>query len=424
MAGKRAAAETSLEARKRARLAFEFDDVASSDVVVRLIGESSEGAESSEADLHLHKSILVEHSTFFSAQLSDRWADGCARDEQGLPILEVKDCSNVLDFSTAMKKLYQKVPGEVDYKLSHSFSGVEDALCCLVPADRLGLQSVFASAVAYLESVPWTLEQESKLRRCLHESNMAAKGLLDRLDPHTEKWEAEILDALFAGATAQKLERVLQEPRRFIAEVLKPGAVQRKAALEALRRCLRSLKEGLSHLEHYSTPWFLYSAQLIRSLAWIMRMLQEPTDHDLRREVASLLPLLHTPDKKIKYREVVFPQLVSSTVYPALLKEVQEGALILDLELRQKFLQMYVPMWAPKYDSPENSQLKEMKAAFGAVLSSVPRKVQEEILHEWIPDLIASTPWDPWFREWMDKAFTVQNEHTGSQKQEVRFDSS
>lgn len=176
MAGKRAATETSLEASKRARLALAFNDVASSDVVVRLIGESLEGAGSPQADLHLHKSILVEHSTFFSAQLSDRWANGCARDEQGLPILEVKDCSNVLDLATAMKKLYQKVPGEVDYKLSHSFSGVEDARCCLVPADRLGLQSVFASAVAYLESVPWTSEQESKLRHCLNESNIQQKG--------------------------------------------------------------------------------------------------------------------------------------------------------------------------------------------------------------------------------------------------------
>jgi hypothetical protein len=131
----------------------------------------------------------------------------------------------VLDFATAMKKLYQKLPGEVDHKLSHSFSGVEDALCCLAPADRLGLQSVFASAVAYLESVPWILEQKSKLRQCLNESNIAAKGLLDRLDPHTEKWEAEILDALFAEATAQKAERFLQEPRRFIVDVLKAGAV-------------------------------------------------------------------------------------------------------------------------------------------------------------------------------------------------------
>lgn len=79
---------------------------------------------------------------------------------------------------------------------------------------------------------------------------------------------------------------------------------------------------------------------------------------------------------------------------------------------------------APEYDSLKFNQLKEMKAAFGAMLLSVPRKVQEEILHEWIPDLIASTRWDPWFREWMDKAFTVQNEHTRSQKQEVRSTSS
>lgn len=58
-----------------------------------------------------------------------------------------------------------------------------------------------------------------------------------------------------------------------------------------------------------------------------------------------MLPLLHAADEK--YRDLVFPKLVSSTVYPALLKEVQEGALILDLELREKLLRMWVPYAPP-----------------------------------------------------------------------------
>jgi hypothetical protein len=60
------------ETKSRCTLSVNHD--LSSDVVVRLLKGSRDGkeGESESLDLHLHRKVLIENSSFFSAQLSDR----------------------------------------------------------------------------------------------------------------------------------------------------------------------------------------------------------------------------------------------------------------------------------------------------------------------------------------------------------------
>jgi hypothetical protein len=204
------------------------DPSSSSDVVVRLLKGSVDGdtkpEQSKGMDLYLHPHILVKNSSFFSAQLSDRWEQTCTRDVNGL--LLIKDCKEPEDFAVALRKLYGRAPGDPEKCPVHRFSGFEDALRCLKPADQLCLSSVLPSAVAYLESIPWTVVQAEQVSEALTKISAVdcAQKLLDRRRPSTEKVRTTLLDELLEGATDPSEPIICKEARLFMAEVMELNA--------------------------------------------------------------------------------------------------------------------------------------------------------------------------------------------------------
>jgi hypothetical protein len=97
------------------------------------------------------------------------------------------------------------------------------------------------------------------------------------------------------------------------------------------------------------------------------------------------------------------------------MEAVAEGSLVLSLELRKDLLKLWVPC-TYAHDNIDSSDVDKslhpdtMQAAFNAVLSTVSYQVQEEILHEWLTDLMAEEPWEPWFKRWMETSLLEESE--------------
>jgi hypothetical protein len=399
-----------------------FNDASCSDVVVRLMHGPGDGIsnESESLDLHRHRSILVENSSYFSAQLSDRWANARSRDASGRPVLEVRGCANLQDFLIALMKLYEKAPGDPEKCTVHVFSSFEDALRCLKPAEQLGLSPVLLSAVKYLESIPWRRAQEAELQETLaHISFSDPNSVLSRTEKPSEDDRTALLNELFLRATTSPEADVVKGARSFIQKLVDPhrrGSQPYPADLFAagLRRSLSILAGNLNELK-FETPttWDSTSevpkyqlnaalSKLVGNLSWIFQLPQHPGETDVRRDVAELMTLLQTKCEPELYKGHIFHRYIAEPLFLPVMTEVAEGKLVLDPDLRMKLLQMWVPRMDrnsvfTKYPHPE-----AMQAAFNAVLSTLAFPSQKRILHSWLSDLVAADPWEPWFEEWME----------------------
>jgi hypothetical protein len=239
---------------------FPFNDAASSDVVVRLMNGAGDGKDkvSKSLELHLHRSILVENSPFFSAQLSDRWEDACTRDANGRPLLVIKECKNPEDVAIALQKLYERAPGNPGKCPVHTFSSFEDALRCLEPAEQLCLSSVLSSAVDYLESIPWTSEQARVLFGALSKTSAdhVAQKLLAREEPPAEKAWTDILNQLFdrSASTIRGARSILEKMGPSQSPSHEGGKISAEAFSAGLQKSLSKVRGILQRFSILYSP--------------------------------------------------------------------------------------------------------------------------------------------------------------------------
>jgi hypothetical protein len=400
---------------------FPFNDAASSDVVVRLMTGAGDGKDedSKSLDLHLHRSILIESSSFFSAQLSDRWEDACTRDANGRPLLVIKECKNPEDVAIALQQLSERAPGNSEKCPVHNFSSFEDAIQCLEPADQLGLSSVLSSAVDYLESIPWTDMQAEEIRATLSQPQFLAadfaQKLLDRMQgPSCIEDGPGLLDELIQTAFTSDDAAVTHGARSSIQEMMKTSDLS-GLLTAGLRRSFWQIKEALQDRAKFWTNLnYNYSrrrdefeldpelSKLVSNLAWIFEV---PEVSDLRKHVIHLFILLQTKFEPGHYEENIFHRYIAEDLYLPVIRAVAEGKLVIDTELRTKLLRIWVPENYAHSTTMGMTYLhsEAMQSAFNAVLSTLNYKAQKQVLQEWPPDLIAAQPWEPWFKEWMTR---------------------
>jgi hypothetical protein len=253
------------ETRKRKNFAGDESNPSTSScaiLVVKLLkrvsGEAKDAGGGSCVDLIFPRSLLIENSTFFSAQLSGRWAEACTRDASGRPVVVIKDCEEPENFAAALQKLHEKAPGDPAKCPVHTFSSFQDALRCLIPADQLCLSSVLSSAVDCLESIPWTTEQAEKLSEVLAKVSAANsfQKLVARRESPSEEARTLLLDELFARANFSSEKTVRERARSIAYEIMEHNLRSQprsKATAEffsaGLLRSLLQLKEKLEDLE-------------------------------------------------------------------------------------------------------------------------------------------------------------------------------
>lgn len=393
-----------------------FNDASSSDVVVRIF--EREGTD--VLNLHVHQSLLIKNSSYFSARLSDRWKETCARDASGRPVVELRECENARGCAAALRKLYERAPGDWEDSggVQHSFASFEDALQCLEPADQLCLSSVWTSAVAYLDCVSWSELQAEQLKKVVAQVGGSLPQLLERLDPPTEELNANLLKLVLAKATADKNPHA--GARSLVRDILSRSTVgngrikmTRVLIVEGLRERLSEMKvalsgmnlEGISSKRPDSTRCSklatCYERQLmlfVDNLAWMFQLPQSGESGDIRRDFArTMLQIRSRCDPQV-YKQQVFHCHLAEPLYLPVMKAGSEGALLIGSGMRVDLLKMWVPR---QYAERGVQHSEEMQAAFTAVFKSLSYKKQEDALDKWLEELTAKSPWEPWFDEWM-----------------------
>ncbi|CAN6269006.1 unnamed protein product [Urochloa humidicola] len=181
----------------------QFNDADSSDV--RLTLTSRDGL---SVTLCVHRHILVAHSRFFAAKLSDRWS----KQQRTLPhIVEISDCDDVEVYAETLRLMYCK-----DLRRRLMREDVNKVLGILKVSAAIVFDAGVLSCLEYLEAAPWAEDDDEKVAALLtqlHLENSGAGEVLKRvsleLAPSAVVEEAEVGGSCSGGANAGGGEEVL-----------------------------------------------------------------------------------------------------------------------------------------------------------------------------------------------------------------------
>lgn len=126
------------------KVSIEFGEPGTSDLKVMLLGKQGFAVK-----LSVHKSVLVENSSFFASKISEQ--------HPVFPCLEVDDCEDVEIYAETVGLMYCK---ELKQRLIKQ--SVSRVLRILKIAEQLGFASCMQSCLEYLEAVPWVGEEEEE----------------------------------------------------------------------------------------------------------------------------------------------------------------------------------------------------------------------------------------------------------------------
>ncbi|KAF3340350.1 BTB/POZ domain-containing protein [Carex littledalei] len=149
----------------------QFNDPNSSDV--RLTLTSKDGL---TVSLNVHRHILVAHSRFFAAKLSDRWS----KQQRSLPhLVEISDCDDVEVYIETLRLMYCK-----DLRRQLMKEDVSKVLGILKVSAAIVFDAGVLTCLEYLEAAPWAEDDDEKVATLLtqlHLENSGAGEVLKRV---------------------------------------------------------------------------------------------------------------------------------------------------------------------------------------------------------------------------------------------------
>ncbi|KAG8082999.1 hypothetical protein GUJ93_ZPchr0014g47426 [Zizania palustris] len=141
----------------------QFNDADSSDV--RLTLSSKDGL---SVTLCVHRHILVAHSRFFAAKLSDRWS----KQQRTLPhIIEISDCDDVEVYIETLRLMYCK-----DLRRRLMREDVSKVLGILKVSAAIVFDAGVLSCLEYLEAAPWAEDDDEKVAALLTQLHLESSG--------------------------------------------------------------------------------------------------------------------------------------------------------------------------------------------------------------------------------------------------------
>ncbi|XP_048128889.1 BTB/POZ domain-containing protein At1g63850-like isoform X2 [Rhodamnia argentea] len=236
-----------------------FNDSSTADVILSLnpqtspldAGESSSNLDSKHSDpvqIHLHSSVL-HRSQYFDALLSGRWHNR----EPSSPSADVLRCNlpvsgPVHAYVTVLSLLYTD-----DFSLA--ITSASTALDLLPIALELLFEDCVKSCVKFLEAVPWTEEEESRVMNLTpFLKDEESSELLSRVSPEDKDSCEEMLFGLIQ--TAFNKQTNTASSKALVAKILREISnrdVARRVLERAFTEWLKVVKESL---EEYSSPDF------------------------------------------------------------------------------------------------------------------------------------------------------------------------
>ncbi|KAG1362389.1 BTB/POZ domain-containing protein [Cocos nucifera] len=264
----------------------QFNDPDSSDV--RLTLSSKDGF---SVSLNVHRHILVTHSRFFAAKLSDRWS----RQQRSLPhLVEISDCDDVEVYIETLRLMYCK-----DIRRRLMKEDVSKVLGILKVSAAIVFDAGVLSCLEYLEAAPWAEDEEEKVASLLSQLHLESSGageVLKRvslevthppLDEANGNGGEEILVRLLQVVLEGKDEKARREMKGLVSKMLREnsasygrggggaagGDLSKESLYSACEGCLRLL---LHHFLRAAAADLSEAAQISRqadNLHWILDIL-------------------------------------------------------------------------------------------------------------------------------------------------------
>ncbi|KAL8528610.1 hypothetical protein ACS0TY_006160 [Phlomoides rotata] len=189
------------------KVTIEFGEPGTSDLKVILLGKQGLAVK-----LSVHRSILMEHSSFFKTRISEQ--------QLVFPCLEIDDCEDVEICVETIGLMYCR-----DLKQRLIKQSVSRVLRILKVGEQLGFTTCIQSCLEYLEAVPWVGEEEeekvvSSVLRLEGEGN-CVKPVLKRVSSQISAPPADTLSHILELVLKSKDEKARREMKSTVLKLLR-----------------------------------------------------------------------------------------------------------------------------------------------------------------------------------------------------------
>ncbi|CAA7403772.1 unnamed protein product [Spirodela intermedia] len=414
---------------------------------VRLTLTSRDGLTVSMA---VHRQVLVAHSRFFAAKLSDRWAKqqqpqpappqrGGATAAAPHHVIEISDCDDVEVYVETLRLMYCQ-----DLRRRLMREDVPKVLAILKVSSAIGFDGGILSCLEYLEAAPWAEDEEEKVAALLSQlrlENSGAGEVLKRVSLEVVPLAAdergtagtggeEVLVRLLQVVLEGKDEKARREMKRLVSKMLREnnsgcgggaaghgghgGGDLSKESLYAA--CESSLRQLRHHFLRVAGSDLAEAAQISRqadNLHWLLDIL---VDRQMAEELLQIwaaqaeLAAAHPRVPAIHRYEV-------SRVTARLLVGVGKGQILVGKEARCQLLQTWLEPfyedfgWMRRACKGLDRHLVEDGLA--NTILTLPLGLQQEILLSWFDRFLNSGDDCPniqrGFEVWWRRAFWRRN---------------
>ncbi|KAF2935504.1 BTB/POZ domain-containing protein At1g63850 [Oryza sativa Japonica Group] len=411
----------------------QFNDADSSDV--RLTLTSKDGL---SVTLCVHRHILVAHSRFFAAKLSDRWS----KQQRTLPhIVEISDCDDVEVYVETLRLMYCK-----DLRRRLMREDVSKVLGILKVSAAIVFDAGVLSCLEYLEAAPWAEDDDEKVAALLtqlHLENSGAGEVLKRvsleLAPSAVAEEVEVGSGCNGGGNSgggeEVLVRLLQvvlegkdekarrEMKGLVSKMLRENSTSRGGAIggdlrkeslySACNGCLRLLHEQFEMAAGGDQSEVAQIARQADNLHWMLDILVErQIAEDFLRTWAMQIELaeLHGKVPAIHRYEV-------SRVTARLFVGVGKGQILVSKEVRCQLLSTWLEPFYEDFGwmrrACKGLDRHLIEDGLANTILTLPLATQQEILLAWFNRFLNSGEDCPniqrGFEVWWRRAFWKRN---------------
>ncbi|RVW43251.1 BTB/POZ domain-containing protein [Vitis vinifera] len=389
----------------------QFNDMSSSDIKLTL--SSKDGV---SVSMSVHRQILVAHSRFFAAKLSDRWTRQQQRSASPY-IVEIADCDDVEIYIETLRLMYCK-----DLRKKLMKEDVSRVLGILKVSAAIEFDAGVLSCLEYLEAAPWAEDEEEKVAALLSElrlEGVVAGEVLKRVSVEitagTEESNEneEVLLKLLHVVLEGKDEKARREMKGLVLKMLRENASQNDLRKESLYSACDGCLELLRlHFLRAAASDLQDVGQIARqadNLHWILDILiDRQIAEDFLKTWASQSELSHAHSKvPVVHRYEV------SRVTARLFVGIGKGQLLASKDARCLLLQTWL---VPFYDdfgwmrrASKGLDRHLVEDGLSNTILTLPLAWQQEILLAWFDRFLNSGEDCPniqrGFEVWWRRAF-------------------
>ncbi|CAM6051943.1 unnamed protein product [Sphagnum compactum] len=223
----------------------QFNDASTSDLELTL--HNKEGY---SITINVHRHILVTHSRFFAAKLSDRWSK--QQQQRVNPnLIEITDIEDVEIYLETLRLMYCK-----DIKRRLMKENVPRVLDILKLSAHIMFEGCVFACLGYLEAMPWAEDEEAKVTALLGQLQLESVGVaadvMKRCSGLDSSNSEAVLVRLLHAVTKGTDDKARREMKALVSRMLRENVAQNKdmvdVSKDSLYRACHNCLDSLLHL--------------------------------------------------------------------------------------------------------------------------------------------------------------------------------